>query len=135
MTGDNRWVSTLAARVGFALENVLFYGKAGGGWVGANSFTLTDLTSGVSVTGSSNNTISGWLVGGGLEWAFADNWSANFEYDYLGLGGRRFTIPAGSPLLLVGDTFTTGNRNVQTAKVALNYRFNWGSSSAVTTRY
>jgi outer membrane immunogenic protein len=135
VTGNNRWVSTVAARFGYAVDHVLFYGKAGGGWVGANSFTVTDLTSGVAVTGSSNTTISGWLVGGGLEWAFADNWSAKFEYDYLGLGGRTFTVPVGSPLLLVGDTFTTGNRNFQMAKVGLNYRFNWGSPSSVTTRY
>jgi outer membrane immunogenic protein len=135
VTGNNRWVSTVAARFGYAADRVLFYGKAGGGWVGANSITVTDLTSSVSVTGSSNNTISGWLVGGGLEWAFADNWSAKFEYDYLGLGGRTFTIPVGSPLLLAGDIFTTGNRNLQMAKVGLNYRFNAGSPSPVTTRY
>jgi outer membrane immunogenic protein len=134
VTANNRWVTTLAARLGYAVNQVLFYGKAGGGWVGAGGFTVTDLSTGASFTGSSSNTSSGWLVGAGFEWAFADNWSAKFEYDYLGLGSRTFTVPAGS-LFFAGDTFTSGNRNVQMAKVGINYRFNWGSPSPVTTKY
>lgn len=134
VTANNRWVTTLAARLGVAVNNVLFYGKAGGGWVGADGFTVTDLTTSTSFTGSGSTTNSGWLVGGGLEWAFADNWSAKFEYDYLGLGSRTFTVPVGSPFF-VGDTFTAGNRNVQMAKVGINYRFNWGSPSTVVTKY
>lgn len=126
VTSNNRWISTLAARFGVAYDRVLFYGKAGGGWVGADSFTVTNLTTGTSITGSSNNTNSGWLLGAGLEWAFTDNWSARFEYDYLGLGSRTFTVPVGAPFL-GGDTFTAGNRNVQMATVGINYRFNWGN--------
>jgi outer membrane immunogenic protein len=48
------------------------------------------------------------------------------EYDYLGLGNRTFVIPATATLLL-GDTFTSGNRNVQMVKVGFNYLFNWGA--------
>lgn len=135
VTANDRWVTTLAARFGLAVDRVLFYAKAGGGWVGANSFTVTDLNTGVSISGGGNNTISGWLIGGGFEWAFAENWSAKFEFDHLGLGSRTLTVPVGSPFLLVGDTFTTGNRSLEMAKVGLNYRFNWGSPTPVTTRY
>jgi outer membrane immunogenic protein len=134
VTANNRWVTTVAARFGVAVSQALFYAKAGGGWVGANGFTVTDLTTGASFTGSSGTTASGWLVGGGLEWALTDNWSAKFEYDYLGLGNRTFVVPAGSPFF-AGDTFTTGNRSVQMAKVGINYRFNWGSPSTVTAKY
>jgi hypothetical protein len=38
-----------------------------------------------------------------------------------------FTIPAGFPFL-AGETFTTGNRNLQMATVGINYRFNWGAT-------
>ena len=34
-------------------------------------FTITNLTTGTSITASNNNTNSGWLVGAGIEWAFA----------------------------------------------------------------
>jgi outer membrane immunogenic protein len=127
VTANDRWVTTFAARLGLAYDRVLFYVKGGGGWVGFNGFTVANLNTGASFTGSGSSTDSGWLAGGGLEWAFADNWSLRFEYDYLGLGSRTFTIPAGFPFL-AGDTFTTGNRNLQMATVGINYRIGWGTT-------
>lgn len=129
VTANDRWIATVAARFGVAYDRVLFYGKAGGGWVGADSFTITNLTTGASISGSNSNTNSGWLVGAGFEWALADSWSARFEYDFLGLSSRTFTVPAGSPFL-AGDTFAIGNRNVQMATVGINYRFNWAGPVA-----
>lgn len=125
VTSNNRWISTLAARFGVAVDRLLFYGKAGGGWVGADKFTLTNLTNGASFIAANSATDSGWVAGGGVEWAITDAWSARVEYDYLGLSSRTFTVPLGSPIL-PGDTFTSGNRNVQMATVGINYRFNWG---------
>src|SRR5215831_7465548 len=68
---------------------------------------------------------SGWLVGAGIEWAFAPNWSAKVEYNYLGLDDRTFIVPAGVPGFLPGDTSTQSNRNIQMVKVGINYLFNW----------
>jgi outer membrane immunogenic protein len=121
-SANNRWMATVAGRLGYAIDRWLIYVKGGGGWVGANSFTVTDLTAGASVTAGSSNTISGWLVGGGFEWAFANNWSVRAEYDYFGLSGRSLTVPATFPVL-AGDTFTTGRNNIQMATVGINYRF------------
>src|SRR5262249_44850760 len=84
---NNRWITTLAARFGVTNGPWLFYGKAGGGWVGSDDFTVTNLTTGASITGS-NNSNSGWLVGVGIEWAFLPNWSAKVEYNFLGLDDR-----------------------------------------------
>jgi outer membrane immunogenic protein len=131
VTSNNRWLTTVAGRLGVAFDRVLFYGKGGGGWVGNNSFTVTNFTTGASISGGSS-TNSGWLAGVGLEWAFANNWTAKIEYDYLGLNSRSFTVPAGSPFL-AGDTFNTGSNNVQTVKVGINYLFNWGTP--VVARY
>jgi outer membrane immunogenic protein len=121
-SANDKWMATVAGRLGYAFDRWLIYAKGGGGWVGANSFTVTDLTTGGSVTAGSSNTISGWLVGGGFEWAFANNWSLRAEYDYFGLSGRSLTVPATLPAL-AGDTFTTGNNNIQMATVGINYRF------------
>ena len=123
VTSNDTWVTTLAARFGWAWDRVLFYGKGGGGWVGNNGFTVTNLTNGTSITGSNSNTAGGWLVGAGIEWAFANYWTVKFEYDYLGLGGRSFTVPAGSPFL-INDTFTTNGVHFQMVKVGVNYLFN-----------
>jgi outer membrane immunogenic protein len=126
ITANDKWIATLAARLGVAYDRVLFYAKGGGAWVGANSLTITDVTTGASITGSTNNTLSGWLVGAGIEWAFASNWTVKAEYDFIGLGNRTFTVPAGS-FLPVGDTFTTnGNNNVQMVMVGVNFLFGGG---------
>jgi len=137
VTNNNRWITTVAARFGWAIDHWLLYGKAGGGWVGSNSFTVTDLTTGVSFNcgtlglANCNNSTGGWLLGAGFEYAFTNNWTVKAEYDYLGLGNRTFIIPAGAAFApFAGDTFTSNNRNVQTVKVGINYLFNWGAPIA-----
>jgi hypothetical protein len=56
VTSNNRWITTLAARFGVTNGSWLFYGKAGGGGVGSDDFTVTNLTTGASFTGFNNNT-------------------------------------------------------------------------------
>jgi outer membrane immunogenic protein len=124
VSANDRWITTLAARAGVAYNNWLFYAKGGGGWVGVNNFTLTNVATGASISGSNSNSNSGWLAGAGIEWGFAPNWTAKIEYDFLGLNNQTFTVPAGAPFL-VGDVITTTNRDVQTLTVGFNYLFNW----------
>jgi outer membrane immunogenic protein len=135
------WITTVAARFGWAIDHWLLYGKAGGGWVGNNSLTISNLTTGFQVTcgsfngfgNSCSNSTGGWLLGAGFEYAFTNNWTVKLEYDYLGLGNRTVLVPAGAlGAGLAADTFTTHNRNVQMVKVGVNYLFNWG---APVTRY
>jgi opacity protein-like surface antigen len=56
---------------------VLFYATGGGAF--ANVQTVFN-----GVTAS--HTQSRWTAGAGLEWAFADNWTAKVEYLYVNLG-------------------------------------------------
>jgi outer membrane immunogenic protein len=136
VTSNNHWITTVAARFGWAFDHWLLYGKAGGGWVGNNNLAVTNVTTGVSLTCGTftncGNNNGGWLLGVGAEWMFVPNWSVKFEYDYLGLGNRTFFIPATAPLL-PGDTFTSNNRNIQMVKFGVNYLFNWGTP--VAARY
>ena len=129
---NSRWITTVAARFGYAVNEWLFYGKLGGGWAGNNGLSVANFTTGVTLdctalTGFSScgNSSGGWLVGAGAEWAFAPHWSLKFEYDYLGLGNRSFTVPVTAPFF-AGDTFTSGSRNVQMVKIGVNYLINWG---------
>jgi outer membrane immunogenic protein len=108
------WISSLAGRIGFAADKALFYVKGGGAWVG-NSASITNLNNGLSV--SASNTNSGWLLGAGLEWAFTTNWSAKFEFDYIGLRSWSW-----NGVLFSNDTFTA-SRNISELKIGLNYRF------------
>jgi outer membrane immunogenic protein len=121
VSANDRWVTTLAARFGFAMDHALFYGKAGGGWVGAGNFAVTNLTTPGSIAVSNSNTNSGWLLGAGFEYAFTQNWTAKVEYDYLALSNANYTVT----LPVLGpDTFTNGGRSIQTLTVGVNYLFN-----------
>jgi len=73
----NNWLSTLRGRAGFAVDRVLFYGTAGG--VFGNMKTTFN---GVDST----KTQTGWTAGAGVEFAFAENWTAKVEYLYANLG-------------------------------------------------
>ena len=121
------WVSTLAGRIGFTgpgFDHWLFYAKGGGGWVQASATVNAPVA-----TFSESRTTSGWMAGGGIEWAFAQNWTARIDYQYIGL--ENTTV---APSFLV-DTFTTRNANVQTLTVGVNYLFNWSAPGAVVSRY
>jgi outer membrane immunogenic protein len=76
----SNWVGTLRARFGYAWDRVLVYGTAGG--AGANVETSL---SGLPVQ---NNAQFGWTVGGGVEVALADNWTAKVEYLFVDLTGN-----------------------------------------------
>jgi len=121
---STNWVGTLAARFGWAADHWLFYGKAGGGWVGNSSgFTVTNLATGVSFGSGSSSNVGGWLLGGGVEYAFTNNWSLKGEYNYIELGNRNFAVPVivGGPIGV--DVFTSNNRSFQMVKFGFNYAF------------
>jgi outer membrane immunogenic protein len=132
LTSNDTRIATLAARFGYSFDRALIYGKAGGGWVGNDGFTLTDQTTGETFVGENSHTISGWMVGAGIEYAFTPNWSAKIEWDYLKLPSRTFVLTGAVFPALAGDTITS-DHNVQLVKLGINYRFNWGGP--VVARY
>ena len=81
-SANTSWVTTLAARFGWAFDKYLWLGKAGGDW-GKDRATLANVRNGAQVNASNTNT--GWLWGTGIEYAFAPNWTGKLEYDYLGM--------------------------------------------------
>jgi outer membrane immunogenic protein len=111
------WLATATGRIGVtAAPAVLVYAKGGGTWVRDN-FSLT--AAGTTVA-TANNTPSGWTAGGGVEWAFAGNWTAFAEYNYLDFGtpGVNFTPSPG------GATFPINiKQNINSFMVGINYRF------------
>jgi len=121
----NRWMSTLAARLGLAFDRSLIYVKLGGGEVGVSNFTVTNLATGVSIASNTSRTRTGGMVGFGWEYAFTNNWTMKAEYDFISLSNRSFVIPVGAPFL-VGDVFATRDSNVQAFKVGFNYLFGRG---------
>jgi outer membrane immunogenic protein len=96
------WFGTFRGRVGITpSDRVLLYATGGLAYGHANlstALTRINLATGANTcvlpggganncqNGSVSDTRLGWTVGGGLEWAFANNWSLKAEYLYYDLG-------------------------------------------------
>jgi outer membrane immunogenic protein len=124
VTSNNRWVTDVAARLGYGWDRVLFYGKGGWAWAGTNGSTINNTTTNTSFTGGTSSN-QGWLAGAGIEYAFFPNWTARVEYDYIRLNNTTQTIPAGAAGFAAGDTFNISNRNFSIVEVGMNYKFGW----------
>ena len=120
VSANNRWLTTVVGRLGYAWDRILFYGKGGGAWVGSNNPSLT--MDGAPVAISTSNGNWGFTGGVGIEWAFSGNWSARFEYDFVGLN-QTFTLPTSAGGLPAGDQFTGNTRNIQLVNAGINYKF------------
>jgi len=116
---NNRWLTTVTGRLGYAFDRVLVYGKGGGAWVGASNPSIA--VGGVAFAPSTSNNNFGWTAGFGVEWAFAGTWSVRAEYDFVGLNNQTFVLPAVGNF--PGDTISTSNRYFQMVTAGLNYKF------------
>jgi outer membrane immunogenic protein len=82
-------------------------------------------------------TLDGLLIGVGLEYAFFNNWTTKFEYDYLGFGSRNVAFRTICVVDLPGicPPGATTTQNVSADKhifkVGLNYLFNFGGPAVV----
>jgi outer membrane immunogenic protein len=133
----NKWDYDVAARVGVAFDHALVYGKAG--WVFSgfdwNFATTPASLFGPQFTDQGNATLDGLLIGVGLEYAFTNNWTAKFEYDYLGFGSKNVVFNANCPTCIpVNATFTQNvSADKHIFKVGFNYLFN--AAAPVIAKY
>jgi len=88
----NRWQGSIRARFGYAFDRILVY--ATGGVAFADIRERWNLANGLFV-GSDTNTRVGWTVGGGVEYAFDDHWSARAEVRYSDFGKSNFAVAPG----------------------------------------
>jgi outer membrane immunogenic protein len=72
------WLATVRGRVGYAFDRILVYGTAGG--------AFGNVQTGLNPPSTFDNSVgAGWTVGAGLEFAFAQNWTAKVEYLFVDL--------------------------------------------------
>jgi outer membrane immunogenic protein len=95
-----KWDASIRGRVGVDIDGILPYAEAG------VAFANADL----NAPASTNNTYTGYTVGGGVEFKVSDPVSLNVEYRYSDYGDQ--TYAADSVHL-----------NDNTTKVGLNYHF------------
>jgi outer membrane immunogenic protein len=112
-------------QVGYAWDATLLYVK-GGAAVTSNRYRSLATLTGVQVTNNVNNTDWGAVVGVGLEYGFAPNWSLGFEYDHIFMGNNRHTFTNNGVAGVAGTLFGTDNisQDVDLVTARINYR--WG---------
>jgi outer membrane immunogenic protein len=77
---------TVRGRVGYVVNNWLFYGTGGFGWAN-DAFTRTP-TNQPPGPGANSATRTGWAAGAGIEYGLARNWTLRAEYLHVDLGDR-----------------------------------------------
>lgn len=128
------WLASVTGRLGYAVNNMLFYGKGGAAWI-RNRFhdaSTADL-GGIFVASDYSGTATrqGWTIGGGVEYGLTRNWTIGFEYDYYDFGSYSQTLTGATAIFIGGPGVPTGTQTetlqfkqtLSVAKASLNYRF------------
>ncbi len=145
------YLGTVRGRIGYEVTPTLLayatgglaYGgvKSSSSIVQANLDTFGAVPGAFSSAGNYSATRTGWVVGGGLEWMFAPNWSVNAEYLHYDLGRATYAL---SPLAFYGG-FATPNYsssplastrfNGNIVRAGISYHFSFGAPAPVVAKY
>jgi outer membrane immunogenic protein len=114
------WIASVTGRLGWTWDRWMLYAKGGAAWAGDKySADIPIFAEHIQA----NQTRAGWTVGGGVEWAFWQNWSAKVEYDFYDFGRRDVTFTGtifGVPEVVPGINV---KQTISTVKFGVNYRF------------
>ena len=110
------WLATLRGRLGLAFDHVLIYGT--GGVAFADVKDAVDLSAfPLSSSLSPGSGVTGWTAGGGIEYAFAQHWTAKVEYLHVGFPDRTAIQP-----VFPGYVFQFKD-SLDIGRVGINYKF------------
>ncbi len=117
------WFGTVRGRLGYVTSGALIY-FTGGFAFGGLKQNCEDLTWTPTAFYKSNGTVSGYVLGGGVEYKFNPSWSLKAEYQYLNFGK---TDPAlvcngcSAPATVSADENTVKDDAFHTVRVGVNY--------------
>lgn len=109
---EMKYFGTVRGRFGYAFDRVLVYGT--GGYAYGSEDTKLNVNPAL-LTFSRSSDLSGWVGGGGVEWAMTNNLSLKTEYLYMEFD--RNNVFAAGPLVI--DNKVTSH----TMKFGVNYAF------------
>jgi outer membrane immunogenic protein len=135
------WFGSLSGRLGVIHGPALFYVKGGAAWAqdhfedratcaGSQPRSRAGITAACGDTFFGNQLRPGWLVGVGIEYFFASQWSAKVEYNYMDFGSKSVPLSDGANGFFTEEIHQTMNL----VKVGLNYHFDTAMAAAVPVR-
>jgi outer membrane immunogenic protein len=119
---------SIRGRIGWAWDRVLLYGTGG---VAFMNFRLTENFPGVLFGPGEvfNTTRTGLTVGGGLEYAFTNNWLARVEYRYSDFGTYN-----NASVFIPGFFYRERVRDNRVT-AGISYKFDYAAPAPVVARY
>lgn len=130
------WVSTVTGRIGYAWDRWLLYAKGGGAWRHVNDSASNATFSGAGVLLANetlnSETMSGYVVGGGLEWAPSQLVSLKLEGDWYDFGSApsaggvcQFGGCGGPGAIVAAGETTNTSREMWEIKGGVNFHLNF----------
>jgi outer membrane immunogenic protein len=115
---ESSWFATLGGRIGYAVQaQTLIYAKGGVAWVRDHNYLFSPFGGNQSTP---DQTLSGWMAGGGAEYKVDPSWSLFVEYNYIGLGNKTELFTRDSDF----ETFPYKvESDLQMVLFGINYRF------------
>ncbi len=80
-----RWQASLRPRIGYAVDRSLWYITGGVAFANVeHTYVCPECT--LPNSDVFRNTMTGWTIGAGVDWAITNNWIARLEYRYADFG-------------------------------------------------
>ena len=118
------WFGTVRGRVGLAYDRALIYFTGGFAYGDVRDRIDFESIGGPTARLRRDETDTGFVLGGGLEYKFTPSWSIKSEYQYIDLGSTRLSSTF-NPTGAAGDTETVRtnsiDHNFHTVRVGINY--------------
>jgi outer membrane immunogenic protein len=110
-------LGTIRGRLGWAFDRFLVYGTGGVAFASLkDDFSDPPL----SITAAPKTNVTGWVAGGGVEYAVTGNWTVKAEYLHVGFANRTTSVtpfpPTPTYAFAFKDSFDIG-------RLGLNYKF------------
>lgn len=121
-----RQFGSVDARLGWAIDRVLLYAIGGFAYADARNSVQYPIAQGVAPFASDRDYGAneyGWDVGGGVEYAFADNWTARAEYRYYNWGSKSFYDGLNYGIFTGSFPAHTTTETLHTGRIGLTYKF------------
>jgi outer membrane immunogenic protein len=93
---------SLRFRAGYAVDRILFFATAGVAWANIDQNIQKGRNAGEQVV-YENETSTGYVIGAGIEYAFADGWVSRAEYLYSNYGTVNLTNRDGNQAVFEND--------------------------------
>lgn len=100
------YLASIRARAGYAWDRALLFATGGVAFTGVSADATID-----GIDFSASQSFTGWTIGGGVDYAFTDNWIGRLEYRFYDFGNQ--------------DIFDTRNLDVQYNTLTVGVAYKW----------